>query len=107
MPYGLTESTLSAIRGVLLGHHEVKRALLYGSRAKGTQKKGSDIDVALDGPAVSFRDLLQIETQLDALDLPYHFDVSVLQRLTNPELLDHIQRVGCDLKNPETSNVQR
>jgi len=106
MPYGLTESTLSAIQGVLREHHEVKRALLYGSRAKGTQKKGSDIDVALDGSDVSFRELLQIETQLDALDLPYHFDVSVLQRLTNPELLDHIQRVGCDLKNPGISNIQ-
>jgi len=106
MPYGLKESTLSAIQGVLREHHKVKRALLYGSRAKGTQKNGSDIDVALDGPDVSFRELLQIETQLDALDLPYRFDISVLQRLANPELLEHIQRVGCDLKNPCISNTQ-
>ena len=99
MPYGLTDSTLSAIRGVLQEHHEVERAILYGSRAKGTQQNGSDIDMTLDGEEISFRNLLKIETQLDALDLPYHFDVSVLQRLTSPELLEHIRRVGCELKN--------
>jgi predicted nucleotidyltransferase len=97
MPYGLTDSTLSAIRGVLQEHHEVKRAILYGSRAKGTHQNGSDIDMSLDGEAISFSNLLKIETQLDALDLPYQFDVSRLQYLTNPELLEHIKRVGCVL----------
>jgi predicted nucleotidyltransferase len=105
MPYGLTDSTLSAIRGVLREHHEVKRAILYGSRAKGTYQNGSDIDMALDGEDISFRKLLKIETQLDALDLPYQFDVSVLQRLTSPELLEHIKRVGCDLKCGNTDSV--
>ncbi len=98
MPYGLTDSTLSAIRGVLQKHHEVKRAILYGSRAKGTHQNGSDIDMALDGEDISFRNLLTIETQLDALDLPYQFDVLRLHSLTNPELLEHIKRVGCELK---------
>jgi predicted nucleotidyltransferase len=97
MPYGLTDTTLSAIQGVLREHRQVKRALLYGSRAKGTYRIGSDIDMVLDGEDIPFRELLKIETQLDALDLPYHFDVSVLQRLSNPELLEHIRRVGCEL----------
>ena len=97
MPFGLTDSTLFAIRGVLQEHHEVKRAILYGSRAKGTYQNGSDIDMALDGEEISFRNLLKIETQLDALDLPYQFDVSVLKRLSSPELLEHIKRVGCEL----------
>jgi predicted nucleotidyltransferase len=79
MPYGLTDSTLSAIRGVLQKHHEVKRAILYGSRAKGTHQNGSDIDMALDGEDISFRNLLTIETRLYALDLPYPFAVSRLQ----------------------------
>lgn len=97
MPYGLTESTVNDIRGVLAKHHEVKRAILYGSRAKGTFRKGSDIDITLEGEHISFDNLLKIEGQLDALDLPYQFDVSIREHLTDPALLEHITRVGCVL----------
>jgi len=97
MPYGLTDTTLSAIQGVLREHQQVKRALLYGSRAKGTYRNGSDIDMVLDGEDIPFRELLKIEIQLDALDLPYHFDVLLLQRLSNPDLVEHIRRVACEL----------
>lgn len=94
MRYGLSEQTLTAIRRVIAQNKGVSRAILYGSRAKGTHKNGADIDLALDGATLSFDDLLRIETQLDELDLPYHFDLSIYQRLTQPDLIDHIRRVG-------------
>ena len=73
------------------------RVILYGSRAKETFRNGSDIDITLEGEGLSFDDLLRIESRLDALDLPYHFDVSLHRELTHPDLLQHIQRVGREI----------
>ena len=97
MPYGLPDTTLDAIRDVFRRHPGVTRAILYGSRAKGTHRNGSDIDITLDGDTLTFDDLLRIETQLDDLDLPYLFDVSLYRNLTNPDLIGHIQRVGQEI----------
>ena len=96
MPYGIPDPTLEAIRSVIRQHTGVTRIILYGSRAKGTHQNGSDIDITLDGD-LSFDDLLTIESQLDDLDLPYQFDVSLYNGLTHPGLLQHIQQVGCEL----------
>ena len=97
MPYGIPDSTFAAIQSVIRQYKGVTRAILYGSRAKGTYRNGSDIDITLDGKSLSFDDLLRIESQLDALDLPYHFDVSLYRELTHLDLLQHIQRVGCEI----------
>jgi len=97
MPYGIPDSTLNTIQSVIRQNKGVMRAILYGSRAKGTYRNGSDIDITLDGETLSFDDLLRIESQLDALDLPYRFDVSLYRELTHPDLLQHIQRVGCEI----------
>ena len=97
MPYGIPDPAFESIRNVLRQHKGVTRAILYGSRAMGTHRNGSDIDITLDGNDLSFDDLLKIESQLDALDLPYQFDVSLHSTLTHPGLLQHIQRVGCEI----------
>jgi predicted nucleotidyltransferase len=99
MPYGISDLTLCAIQNVIRQHKGVTRTILYGSRAKGTYQNGSDIDITLEGEELSFDDLLKIESQLDALDLPYHFDVSLYNELSHPDLLQHIQRVGCEIYN--------
>jgi predicted nucleotidyltransferase len=53
MPYGLSEGTLARIRGVLASHAEVERAVLYGSRAQGNYRDGSDIDLCLMGESLT------------------------------------------------------
>ena len=95
MPYGLSDAAIETIRSVMKQHVGVKRTILYGSRAKGNYRNGSDIDLAIEGPDITFDELLRIESQLDALDLPYHIDVSIYHQLNHPELVNHIQRVGC------------
>jgi len=49
MKHGLPASTVAQVHGVLSRHPEVERAILYGSRAKGNFKAGSDIDLTLSG----------------------------------------------------------
>lgn len=94
MNHGLSESTVERIRGVLAHFPEVEKAVLYGSRAKGTHRPGSDIDLALCGSSLGQTQLARIDDALDDLLLPYKIDLSVMASLTHPALLDHIRRVG-------------
>ena len=91
--FGLSPSEVHSIRAVLAAHPEVKRVLVYGSRAMGTQRKNSDIDLTLIAPNLTFDQLLKIENEPDDLLLPYKIDLSQLHTITNPALIDHIQRV--------------
>lgn len=94
MKYGLKEETIEKISSVLSGFPEVEKAILYGSRAKDNFKRGSDIDLALIGSGLTLNILLRIENQLDDLLLPYHIDLSIFDSISNPDLKEHIQRVG-------------
>jgi predicted nucleotidyltransferase len=90
---GLEPRVLEAIRRVLAAHPEVHGALLFGSRAKGTARPASDIDLALEGD-LSPRELARIAGELDDLPLPLRFDVQPLARIDHQGLRDHIARVG-------------
>lgn len=94
MSYGLASETVERINRVFAAHPEVEQAVLYGSRAMGTQKAGSDIDLTLKGDALNLPLLLKIENELDDLLLPYKIDLSIYRALDNPALVEHINRVG-------------
>jgi predicted nucleotidyltransferase len=84
MPFGLSTATTEKVRKVLAEHPQVEQAILYGSRALGTYKNGSDIDLTLVGGQLDLSLLLKIENELDDLLLPYK----------NEELKEHIRRAG-------------
>jgi uncharacterized protein len=92
--FGLSPRTLGLLRGVLAQHAGIERAIVYGSRAKGNFRPGSDIDLTLDAPTLMFSELLRINGELDDLMLPYTIDLSLLKQIDNPSLLSHIERVG-------------
>jgi predicted nucleotidyltransferase len=94
MKYGLPEHTVNHICAVLAQHPAVERALLYGSRAMGNFKPGSDIDLTLFGEALTAAECAAIAEALDDLLLPYSIDLSLFAELRHPELQAHIQRVG-------------
>ena len=94
MLYGLQNTTIEAISSVFREYQDIDEVILYGSRVKGNYKTGSDIDLVLKGTKLSFTDLLKIENELDDLMLPYKIDVSLYHQINNPELIEHIQRVG-------------
>lgn len=96
-PHGLSERTLSRIQQVFAQFPEVKRALLFGSRAKQTHRQGSDIDVALSGEGLNWRTLGRIYQALDDLLLPFKFSLVCYDSSTDPEVAAHIARVGVPL----------
>lgn len=91
---GLSDKDVESIRETLRLFPKVGEAILYGSRAKGSYRLGSDIDLTLKGNELSYQDLLNIELALDDLLLPYKIDLSLYHQLDNPLLIDHIARVG-------------
>ena len=94
MRYGLSQQVIHRIHEVLSHFPEVEKAVLYGSRAKGEFKRGSDIDLTLVGSRVGERTLSRIEEELEELLLPYRFDLSAFSEITQAELIEHIERIG-------------
>ena len=92
--HGLTRRTLDGIAGVLSRFPEVEKATLFGSRAKGTCKPGSDIDLSLEGGALDWRSVGKIYDALDDLLLPYRFSLILFARNLDPDFAAHIERVG-------------
>jgi uncharacterized protein len=75
--------------------------VLFGSRAKGTARDGSDIDLALEEQNLDNTILGQIRGDIDDLLLPVNVDIVHATPDTKPELKAHIQRVGIQ-SYPET-----
>jgi predicted nucleotidyltransferase len=92
--HGLSQRTVERIKDVLAHFPEVGRAVLFGSRAKGTARLGSDIDLALYGEGLNWRVLGRIEDELDDMLLPYTFSLLHHNARTDSELAAHITRVG-------------
>ena len=86
--YGLSQAELESIKRVCK-EVDIKRVILFGSRAKGNYKKGSDIDLAVIGDEKKLSYILNEESTL-----PYFFDVINFNKITNKNLLEHIKRVG-------------
>lgn len=60
-------------------------------------KKGSDIDLAIIGDDLTFRDICKLGMKIDELDLPYKIDIVDYNAITNNELKEHIDRVCISL----------
>lgn len=90
----LDEKVLQKITDTLHSNPKVSKIILFGSRVKGTAKQGSDIDLAIVGDHIDFREICNLSTKLDDLDLPYTIDLIDYQSITNDALKNHIDRVG-------------
>jgi len=90
---GLTEAELDTICSVFRVTPTINRAILFGSRAKGTAKPYSDIDLALEG-SLDERQVAEVAMKLEELPLPYKFDVQLLASIKHLPLKEHIDRVG-------------
>ncbi|MBU0700763.1 nucleotidyltransferase domain-containing protein [bacterium] len=104
MKFGLKEKTIEQIKSVFANYPQVEEAILYGSRAMGNFKNGSDIDLTLKGGELNHSVISKISLDLDELLLPYSFDISIFKQIGNPDLVDHIKRVGVGFYEKECAN---
>lgn len=93
--FGLPPNVLDSIKKALTDHPDIKTSKIFGSRAKGTQKRYSDVDIAIF--AGTNINIAHIKEDLEELDVIYKFDVVHYETLANAELKEHIDRVGITL----------
>ena len=91
--FGLTVAEIQLIREVFRRHPEVALVKVFGSRAKGTQRPCSDVDLVLWGDLDVLR-VARISGELDEIALPYVFDLVAYRAIHHPELRAHVDRVG-------------
>lgn len=94
MKYGLDDTEWDCLQKTFARYPAIKQVILYGSRAKGNYKPFSDVDITLVGEQLTRSELNSLTLDIDDLLLPYQFDVSIFHKLTNPDLVDHIKRIG-------------
>jgi len=94
--FGLKESDLATICQILQKYPEIKSASIYGSRATGNYKQGSDIDLALFGD-IDYLTLGSLAEDLEATTLPYFFDLLIYKDLTNKKLKGFIDEEGIEI----------
>lgn len=92
--FGLKPEILQQLATIFQAYENVGSVVLYGSRAKGTYHARSDIDLTIKGDCITDSLIGKIEEEVDDLLLPYSFDISSWQQIDNPELREHIKRVG-------------
>jgi uncharacterized protein len=92
--FGLDKNTISKINSVFSKYSQIEKVILYGSRAMGNYKPGSDIDIAVVGKDLNLSLIHEIEVKIDDLLLPYTFDISIFNQISNEDLLDHIKNHG-------------
>jgi uncharacterized protein len=94
MKFGLSNEIISKINTVFACHPEIEEAIIFGSRAKGTYREGSDIDISLKGELLTESIKMDVLMEIDALNSPYLFDISIFNLLGSVDLKEHINRVG-------------
>ncbi len=95
MKFGLRESDIDYIIKTIEKFPEIDKAVIFGSRAKGNYKPGSDVDIAIYGENVTFDTVVGLHAILEEKGpLPYFFDIVDYSHLKHKELKEHIDRVG-------------
>ncbi len=93
--FGLNNEDIEEILLILKSVSEVDEAIIFGSRAKGNFRNGSDLDIAIKGKNVNFSNISYISYRLNEETLmPYKFDILDYNMISNEELKNHINRIG-------------
>lgn len=93
--YGLLQRDIDEIIGAFRRFPEIEAAVLFGSRAKGNYKPGSDVDIAIKGKAIDHSCVATLSFLLnEESSLSYFFDIVHYEQISELELVQHIDRVG-------------
>jgi len=93
--FGLQKSDISLIKAIFSEYPELDKVIIFGSRAMGNHKTGSDVDLALFGSLLTEKIVSSIHFELNENSLmPYFFDVINYHSISTESLKDHINQQG-------------
>lgn len=90
----MSDATIGDLRDVFAKYPEVHRVLIFGSRAKGNYREGSDIDLAVEGENIDRHLLMHIQADIQDLGLLYGVDLLDLNKYKDEPIGEHVRRVG-------------
>ena len=97
--FGIKKHIIKMILSEISKYKEITDIIIFGSRAKGNFKKGSDIDIALKGENISFDLVTRLKTKFNQkMMIPYHVDLVHYESISNNNLIDHIDRAGISIR---------
>lgn len=94
MKYGLSERSYRELMDILSSSPEIEKAVLYGSRARGDNGPGSDIDLSLHGAQLTRRVLSRLSDRFYYSHIPYFIDMHVYSDIRNPLFKENVDRDG-------------
>ena len=93
--FGLKTRYIDIIKDTLREYPEVEKATIFGSRAMGNFKNGSDIDIAITGEKITTHITSKISFILnEESPMPYFFDIVHYDTIANENLAEHIDQLG-------------
>ena len=105
MKFGLSKLTIEKLNSVFAKFPEIEEVIIYGSRAKGNFREGSDIDLTIKGENVTEAICTNVWLEIDDSDTPYLVDLSIFHHLDSASLIDHIKKVGKVFYRKKTTEV--
>ncbi len=97
MNFGITDKSYQLLIDTFSKQTEVEQVIIFGSRAKGNYKGGSDIDLAIKGNNITPKLAMDISAFLNEdLPIPYKIDVIDYASLEHAALKEHIDRAGIE-----------
>lgn len=96
MSDGLEDKYRRTLIDILSANPHVERVVLFGSRALGTCRPQSDIDLALYGDRLTLDDLAELKDQIEETTIPHQVDLVLIHDIDNQKLLAHIQNHGVE-----------
>lgn len=94
LEFGLKQKTIQDLKTCFEKFPSIEKVILYGSRAKGNYKNGSDIDITLFGEKLDSKTISNLEDEIEELYLPYKFDISIFSKIKNDDLKKQIEIYG-------------
>lgn len=96
MACGLKDRYRAALISILSADRKVDRVVLFGSRARGSHRPASDVDLVLFGPELGLRDQGRLSVAIEETSVPQRVDLLLHHHIENERLLDQIDRDGVE-----------
>jgi len=92
--FGLHSKHVNILTQVFNEFINLNSIYIYGSRALGTFKERSDVDLVLMDKDIDRQTLGKLIFEINNSDFPYTVDVQNFSSIKNPALIQHIQKFG-------------
>ena len=96
MTDGLKDAHRQAIIAEIAANERVERAVLFGSRATGTNTVSSDVDIALFGDRLTLTDQARLAAALDEIPMAQSVDLLLYNSIQDRTLREHIRQQGIE-----------